>query len=75
MRFHNMKEYTTNSGLKQLKPSLEEAMTMDAEGLGFCLSCGETQPAEPDARRYRCDCCGNHKVYGAAELALMGLVH
>lgn len=70
-----MKEYTTKAGLTQFMPSMEEVEQMDWDGEGFCLSCGETQPAEPDARRYRCDCCGNHKVYGAAELALMGLVH
>jgi hypothetical protein len=70
-----MKEYTTKAGLTQLKPSMEEVEEMDMNGEGFCLSCGETQPAEPDARKYRCDCCGNHKVYGAAELVLMGLVH
>lgn len=70
-----MKQYTTKSGVKQYMPSLEEVENMDSDGEGFCLSCGATQAAEPDARRYRCDCCGNHKVYGAAELALMGLVH
>lgn len=29
--------------------------------------------AEPDARKYVCESCGKPKVYGAAELAMMGL--
>lgn len=70
-----MKEYTAKSGLTQFMPSMEEVEEMAMYGEGFCLSCGQTQPAEPDARKYRCDCCDNHKVYGAAELVLMGLVH
>ena len=70
-----MKAYTAKNGKQQFMPSMEEAMEMDNEGEGFCLACGETQAAEPDARRYTCDCCGAAKVYGAAELVLMGLVH
>lgn len=70
-----MREYMTKAGVKQWVPSMEEAMEMDDMGEGFCLACGETQAAEPDARKYRCDCCGAAKVYGAAELVLMGLVH
>lgn len=70
-----MKEYTTKAGLTQFMPSMDEVEEMDMDGEGFCLSCGATQAAEPDARRYVCDCCGMAKVYGAAELALMGLVH
>ena len=70
-----MREYMTKSGVKQFMPSMEEAEELDSLGEGFCLACGETQAAEPDARRYVCDCCGARKVYGAAELALMGLVH
>ena len=56
-------------------PSLEEIQTMDEAGDGFCLACGNEQRAEPDARRYQCDACGAHKVYGAQELALMGLCY
>lgn len=41
---------------------------------GFCVACGhEQEGCEPDARRYRCDECGERQVYGAAELLLMGL--
>lgn len=70
-----MREYKAKSGTTQWMPSFEEAEQADNDGLGFCLACGETQGAEPDARRYACDCCGARKVYGAAELVLMGLVH
>jgi hypothetical protein len=70
-----MRPYFTKSGKQQFKPSFAEIETMDWDGLGFCLSCGETQPAEPDARQYECDCCGERKVYGAAELALAGLYY
>ncbi len=48
---------------------------MDDDGEGFCLACGSTQRAEPDARRYQCHACGAPKVYGAQELALMGLCY
>jgi hypothetical protein len=38
---------------------------------GFCLACGNEQGGcEPDARRYRCEACGEKQVYGAAELLL-----
>ena len=68
-----MKEYTTRTGLTQWRPSYRELEQMDEEELGFCLACGETQAAEPDACKYVCEGCGKSKVYGAAELALMGL--
>ena len=40
------------------------------EYIGFCLSCGSTQSAEPDARRHECDDCGERKVYGAEEILI-----
>jgi predicted RNA-binding Zn-ribbon protein involved in translation (DUF1610 family) len=40
------------------------------EDIGVCTSCGNEQSAEPDAREYRCDSCGNLTVFGAAELLL-----
>ena len=43
------------------------------DNLGFCLACGaEASGVEPDARRYRCESCGEPKVYGAEELLMMG---
>jgi hypothetical protein len=42
---------------------------------GFCLACGHEQDGcEPDARRYRCEACGEPQVYGAEELALLMIV-
>ena len=39
---------------------------------GLCLACGEAQEGcEPDARRYRCEACGERKVYGAEEALLI----
>ena len=39
--------------------------------LGFCVACGSDQSGcEPDARNYECECCGEHKVFGAEELLL-----
>jgi hypothetical protein len=57
------------------KPTQALVLEMDDDNQGFCLACGEVQDdCEPDAARYTCECCGENKVYGAAELALMGLV-
>jgi len=48
-----------------------EAAQMD-DNIGFCVACGEQAfDVEPDARKYECEYCGKHKVYGAAELLLV----
>lgn len=71
-----MQSYQSKGGERQFKPSVEELERMDNDMEGFCVSCGETQMGvEPDARKYICECCGKAKVYGAAELAMMGLYH
>lgn len=55
--------------------TLEQIEAASEDSAGFCLACGEEQGGvEPDARGYTCDCCGERKVYGAEELALMGRV-
>ncbi len=70
------KQYKAKSGKTQWMPSIEEAQEMDNNQQGFCLACGYVQDGcEPDAARYACEACGEHKVYGAAEIALMGLVY
>jgi hypothetical protein len=47
-----------------------EAYSLDNPG--FCLSCGfEQDGCEPDARKYECESCGAHEVYGAEELLMM----
>lgn len=69
------REYTAKSGKKQFKPSVELCMLMSEESQGFCLACGHIQDeCEPDVRKGTCDACEAEKVYGAEELALMGLV-
>lgn len=41
---------------------------------GFCLSCGaKAKGVEPDACEYKCEKCGEPKVYGAEECLLMGV--
>jgi hypothetical protein len=46
-----------------------ERYQMDNDNPGFCVACGHEQGGcEPDARRYECEVCGEHKVYGAEEL-------
>lgn len=46
-----------------------------AEHNGFCIGCGHEQgECEPDVRGFKCEDCGQPKVYGTAELVLMGNV-
>jgi ferredoxin len=53
---------------------IEEAILSESY-YGFCIACGACRDGcEPDAREYECEECGEHKVYGAEELLLMGLV-
>lgn len=71
----NVREYKAKSGRTMFMPSISLAVEMDDDMQGFCLACGEVQDGvEPDAVRYECECCGESKVYGAAELVLRGLV-
>lgn len=66
--------YKAKSGKEQIKSSVQLLEELDEGGYGFCLACGDTEtPAEPDAVRYECCACGEHKVYGAAELVLRGV--
>ena len=47
-----------------------EAIEAD-DCMGFCTACGATAyGVEPDARKYKCEECGEHKVYGAEELLI-----
>jgi hypothetical protein len=42
--------------------------------MGFCLACGaEQEGVEPDARKYKCEACGEDKVYGCEELLIMNV--
>lgn len=71
-----MKQYKNRAGVVQWMPSVEELEDMDSHNEGFCLHCGETVPGvEPDARKDKCETCELSKVYGACELAVMGLCY
>lgn len=55
----------------RLLEAVERSMT-DLDNPGFCIVCGaEAEGVEPDARRYKCEVCGELAVYGAEELLLM----
>ena len=56
--------------------SVEEYLEATESYLGFCTECGEftTPCCEPDARRYRCEECGQYTVFGAEESVLTGLI-
>jgi hypothetical protein len=42
---------------------------------GFCCACGaEASGVEPDARRCRCESCGELKVYGTLALFELGRI-
>jgi hypothetical protein len=50
--------------------AVERRMT-SLDNPGFCLTCGEeAEGCEPDARRYKCEHCGDRAVYGADELLI-----
>lgn len=52
--------------------TIREAME---DNIGFCIKCqAEQECCEPDARKYKCEECGELAVYGAEELVMMGLV-
>ena len=52
-------------GLQRLIEASQE------DSVGFCVACGaEAYGVEPDARRYECECCGEHRVFGASELIM-----
>jgi predicted RNA-binding Zn-ribbon protein involved in translation (DUF1610 family) len=53
---------------------LDQILTAVESGeyIGICIACGaEQEGVEPDARKYKCDDCGEPKVYGAEELLMM----
>jgi Zn finger protein HypA/HybF involved in hydrogenase expression len=58
-----------------MKFKLEEIEAVMEDMEGFCIKCGHQQSGvEPDARKYKCEDCGEDAVYGAEELIIMGLV-
>tara|TARA_Y100001963_G_scaffold159623_1_gene264150 strand:- start:260 stop:463 length:204 start_codon:yes stop_codon:yes gene_type:complete len=61
---------------KQMVDLAIEILQSMQDGVGVCHACGEEASgvngwAEPDARRYECECCGERAVYGAEETLVM----
>jgi hypothetical protein len=63
----------------KIHASITSEMILDAcerqmtslDNPGFCIACGcEAEGVEPDARRYKCESCGEKAVYGAEELLM-----
>ena len=58
-----------------IKLSEEEYQSLCVDNAGYCLKCHcEAYGVEPDARRYECEECGAHEVYGTEELLMMGQI-
>jgi predicted RNA-binding Zn-ribbon protein involved in translation (DUF1610 family) len=54
----------------KIEQLIELAQADNNEGL--CMACGEiAECVEPDARKYKCESCGEKEVYGAQEAILM----
>jgi len=52
----------------------DQMYTLDNPGI--CLACGaDHNGCEPDATNYECHECGDHMVFGAAEILLAGDYH
>jgi hypothetical protein len=65
------------TGIGQIHESVTIDRVIDAvhremntlDNPGFCIECGnEQEGCEPDARYYKCEACGQRKVFGATEL-------
>ena len=55
--------------------TIDEFQELNEENGGACIACKAwAYGVEPDARKYECEECGEHQVYGAEELLMMGLV-
>jgi hypothetical protein len=64
------KEAHASITAERVAEAIEREMTT-LDNPGFCLACGEeADGCEPDAREYKCECCGEREVYGAAELLI-----
>ena len=56
--------------LDRVLAMVEDTM-MDTACPGICVACGQdADGCEPDARNYKCECCGKRQVFGAEELML-----
>jgi len=57
------------------KITLEQYTQLDEDMAGLCTACGsEHFGCEPDAERYKCEACGERKVYGPHWYLMSGMV-
>jgi len=70
--------YTTKNGSHRFRPVLtdSEATLSRLEEGGFCIACGQEIDSgiEPDARRVRCEACGEPLVFGLQELLMLDVL-
>jgi len=58
--------------LIHLAMRLAEDNLLGTSNDGLCIKCGSVQGGcEPDARNYKCEDCGERKVFGAEEAVMM----
>jgi hypothetical protein len=66
--------------MRHMHPSITDERVIEAvershtslDNPGFCLACGaDAYECEPDAECYKCEECGEHKVYGAEQILMM----
>jgi len=66
-----MSERKEKLTMERIMEAMEEN-TFGLSNTGFCIACGsEQEGCEPDACKYKCESCGEYKVYGAEELLIM----
>lgn len=61
--------------LSNMKLNIDETEVFAAieedDNSGFCIACGtQHDGVEPDARNYKCEHCGEMKVFGAEQIAI-----
>lgn len=57
--------------MQKYRPTLQEIEEAMETYSGFCRACGDQRgECEPDARKYKCEECGAHEVYGAEEYVI-----
>ena len=57
--------------IERINAAVEESM-FGLGNPGFCTACGDdADGVEPDACEYKCQACGEMKVYGAEELMMV----
>lgn len=64
-----------DGSVKRFEITEDEYQEYDDSSIGLCLGCGaERDCCEPDAENYKCEECGERKVFGVPQLLIMGLV-